>query len=103
MNDQEYTKKELGKKAGVYLTNFLTPSAIGALKDLPGKVGEVINNFPFLDKIADSANPWGALGYGVLDIVSEFSDKIKYSPITRLAKLGVLEFMDTKLLMMSLK
>lgn len=72
-------------KIATYLANFLTPSAVGFLKNTP-KIADIGSKIPGLDKIAGSANPWGALGFGILDIVSEFSDDVKNSYLTRFAK-----------------
>jgi hypothetical protein len=76
-----------GSKLAIYLTNFLTPSFIGFLKNTP-KISEVFGQIPGLNRIASSANPYGAIIFGGLEMASAISDKIKNFPLTRLAKAG---------------
>jgi hypothetical protein len=75
------------RRIGIYGVNFLTPSFIGFLKNTP-KISEVANKIPGLDKIASSANPYGAMLFGALDIAGRLSNKIKNNRFMRLSQLA---------------
>lgn len=87
MTKEEEKRTGNGSKLAVYLTNFLTPSFVGFLKNTP-KISEVAGQIPGLNRIASSANPYGAMVFGGLELASAISDKIKNFPLTRLAKVG---------------
>jgi len=71
---------------GVYGVNFLTPSAVGFLKNVP-KIPEVIKNLPGLDHLASSANPYGAMTFGALNLLKGLSNRMKNSRFTRLSEI----------------
>lgn len=75
------------KRNGIYGANFIIPSLVNFLKNTP-RISEVANKIPGLDKIASSANPYGAAFYGLLNIAGRFSDRIKSSRLTRLSELA---------------
>lgn len=74
--------KDTKRKIGIYGANFLTPSIVGFLKNT-NRISEVGGKIPGLDRIAASANPYGAMFFGALDIVGGLSDKIKESRFKR--------------------
>lgn len=92
------TTKDVKTKIGIYGTNFIVPSLSNFLQNAP-KISEVTSKIPGLDVIASAANPWGALGFGALDLIGSISDKIKDSKFTRLAKVGGAAFYGVKTLM----
>lgn len=79
--------QETKNKIGIYGANFLVPNVIGFLQNTP-QISSIAKSIPGLENLANSANPYGALGFGVLDIVGKISPHIKNSKFTRLAQLG---------------
>lgn len=85
------TNREAKTKVGIYGLNFITPSAIKFVKTLPNasKVATEIfgrHAAGLANKISGASNPFGALYFGVLDLIGGVSEKVKYSKLTRLSK-----------------
>lgn len=73
---------QTSRKIGIYGTNFITPSIINLLKrfiEFPGILNRTLN------KVANAANPYGAVFFGALDLAGGLTDKIKNSKFTRLS------------------
>lgn len=79
--------KDTKRKIGIYGGNALTPSIINFLKNTP-RISDVASKIPGLDKIASSANPFGAIFFGALDLMGELSPRIKNTKFTRFLQLG---------------
>jgi hypothetical protein len=73
-------KKETKVKIAIYGSNLLIPSAASFIHN-------VALGIPILKRISNSANPYGAVFYGALDLVGGLSKKIKNSRFTKLSKL----------------
>lgn len=73
--------KEATIKTTIYGTNFLTPSFINLISGLVGRTQA-------LNKIASSANPYGAMFFGALDLLGLVSGRIANSRFTRMTKLA---------------
>jgi hypothetical protein len=70
----------------IYGTNFLTPSAIGLLRNTP--LLKNLTTLPGVDYISGAAHPYAALFYGGLDALGRVSSRIKNSLFTRVAHAG---------------
>lgn len=68
-------------RAAIYGTNFLTPSFINF-------ISRIVSRTQALDKIASSANPYGAMFFGGLDLLGLVSGRVANSRFTRMAKLA---------------
>ena len=73
--------KEATTRATILGANFLTPSFINFIGGLVGRTQA-------LNKVASSANPYGAAFFGALDLLGMVSGRIDNSRFTRMAKLA---------------
>ncbi len=70
-------------RLGIYGANIIVPSVIrGTFGLLPVKTR------PFLESIADSANPYAAIGFGLLNLAGRLSPEIRNSLFTRTVNLA---------------
>jgi len=70
-------------RLGIYSANIIVPSAIrGTFGLLP------VTTRPVLESIADSANPYAAIGFGLLNLAGRLSPEIRNSLFTRAANLA---------------
>ncbi len=73
------------RKIVIYGTNFFIPSLVNILKSGVPNIGGKI---PGLDKLAGSANPYGAAFYGTLDIAGKLIPSLEANRFTRLSRLA---------------